>query len=182
MSKSADDRSFEAFRKRIEDVLESLPDDEHRGRFLAILSNLAVKADQGESVQRKCRFALQKCLKELSRQAEEEQSSAFFKSVLSKTLLGLERDLDDYSDRPEHPDADYLSFEAEVEKAGRASVAGWIPQTGLRSLDARLVAYDEAKAASDAEGSPLSKEEKQAPIPAFGTPLKTKRQIEREGE
>jgi len=177
-----DETEFKRFTKTITELLADLPSDEDREKMLVILANLATKADQGESTERKVRYALHKALKSLDRQAEGENTGAFFKNILKNTLAKLEPNLDDTGAPPVPPDSEcdeaFLTFRGEVEKAIDRAAFG-IPQVGVGTGPGSYAARAREVAKEiEEEGyeTPLSKDVANTPIPSYGgQPLRTKR-------
>jgi hypothetical protein len=130
MSKDDDDKEFLAWKTRIEAILESLPTDDDRERFLQILAQLAGKVDEATVNKRRItKSVLERVVNTLDGMAQQEQWAGLLSKALQKG-----QDLQDEEDgAPAGVDEDYRQMVEVVEGAIKRA-AGGVPQKGLEIM------------------------------------------------
>lgn len=113
------DTDFETFKKTLEDLMASLPDDEHRARMTTVLSTLSERIDDTvvtkAVIRKSAREQLLDVLDKLS--AQHGEAGLIQKALRDADETQAERAYRNESDAPPGVDAEYLALRDMVQKA-----------------------------------------------------------------
>jgi len=147
MAETNDTPEFCAFRDRIQECLDSIPEEADKGKFMQILNQLADKIDTTQITKSAIRKSAREQLLEVLDKLSEQHSEA---GLVHKALRDADQTQAERALLNEPESTTPLPFRDVVEKAiKRASFS--VPQRGERGLDPYLVRFDEVKREIEAE-------------------------------